>query len=290
MTSKSKTEVAQDKPEAAAQGGPSVTTSIVEPSAGSYWRPGKVRFSDLKVDPSVQREVVDNEVLSIATDFDPRALGFLTVSVRSTGDKVLLDGLQRKTAAEMVDYDGAVDAILHYNLTKEEEAALFRRLNNRTGVSSIASYKVAITERVPEALAVDSVLREFGIDVGSRGGAFQAVKRALRIVSNPDGINDLRFAFAVAAHCWRSDRATQRLDGLIIEALAMIHRRDGALIEVEALMDRLSKRPNGQAGILGEAKTRQGFRGGRLPGNVADVIVAEYNVRRTKNRLPDWQR
>ena len=257
----------------------------------AYAKPGKLKFSETEVDPSVQREVVKPEVDAIAADFDREALGFISVSVRSTGQNILLDGLQRKTAASMVDFDEPVDCIFHYNLTRSQEAALFRRLNFRSNVSSIAGYKVAITEGLPEALAVDAVLREFGIPIGSgRGGAFQAVRRALRIVSQPDGVDDLRFAFSVATFAFVSGTNVQPLDGVIIEALAMIHRRYKDAINIDDLKARLASRSNGQPGIMGEARTRKGIRGGKLPVAVVDVILAEYNLRRTKSRLPEWAR
>lgn len=276
---------------------PVIKTSVSNPAsvqaAGvAHAKPGKIRFSQTEVDPSVQREVVNQEVDAIAADFDPNALGFISVSVRPTGQNILLDGLQRKTAASMVDYDEPVDCIFHYGLSRAQEAALFRRLNFRSNVSSIAGYKVAITEGLPEALAVDSVLREFGIPIGGGkgGGAFQAVRRALRIVSLPDGVDDLRFAFSVATFAFVSGTNVQPLDGVIIEALAMIHRRYKDAINIDDLKARLASRPNGQPGIMGEARTRKGIRGGRLPVAVVDVILAEYNLRRTKSRLPEWAR
>lgn len=253
-----------------------------------------IRFSQTIVDASIQRGVVEREVNKIASDFNPSALHFITISVRDDGSYVLVDGQQRKTAALVVGYDEPVNAIFYYNLPREAEAALFRQLNDRTSVNAVDSFRVAVVEGLPEAVAVYTVFKDYGIGVkGLVPGKiqFQGVKSALRIVGLPDGINDLRWAFDMAVYAWGSTEIPY-YDCRVIEALAIIkshYRTIGVEIDSEALRKKLAGYKGAQAGLVGNAKTVQMIRRGRLARRIADVIVGIYNQNRTgkASELPE---
>lgn len=254
-----------------------------------YYTIGKIKFSQTKIDPRVQREVNTIEANAIGAEFDKTVLGTITVSVRANGDNVLLDGLQRKSGAEIANFDDPVDCIFHYNLTLEQEAEKFRRLNYRTSVNSVAAFKVAVTEGIPEALAVQDILSKFGITIGGKGN-FQAVKTALRIVTTPGGAEDLRWALNMVIDAWDLARSGRHIDGKMVEALALMHHRYKGQIDTASLRDRLAARRGGQPGLMGEARTRQPRRGGKLVIALIDALVDEYNFKRPKNKLPEWPR
>jgi len=248
---------------------------------------GEVRFSQVIIDPSVQRPINEAQVADIAKDFNPDALGTVTVSVRENGDWVLLDGQQRLNGAELAQYDGAVNCNFYKGLSRQQEAALFRRLNTRRPVSAPALFRVAVTEGEPQAVQIDQLLNVLGIRVGGTGG-FNAISVARRVASWENGMVHLRWALDVCANVWGVEG--KHLDGRIIEGLALLHHRDGAAIDVEILRAKLAGRKAGIPGILGEARTVQGLRGGRLVIAVVEVLIGTYNAHMRKNALPLWER
>lgn len=256
---------------------------------------GNVRFTDVIVDLSVQRERVDSEVNAIAGDFNPHALGTVTVSVRSDGAKVLLDGQQRLTAATMADYNEPVRAILHYGLTREEEAVLFRQLNFRRSVGPVALFNAAVTEGNRRAVAIKRLLDEYGIEV-KPGSGLGAIKTVQRIAEWPNGVASLRWAIDMMITTWGSSEHSASynkiLDGRIMEGLAMLHaRNNGADIDTQALRRKLAELRNGIHEIIGRARSIHSIRGGRMPVNVADVLVGIHNngIRKEENKIAEFR-
>lgn len=254
---------------------------------------GTVKFSEVKIDPRVQRPKDEGWQARIAADFDPDALGTVTISVRRNGDQIVLDGQQRMGAAEIVGYDGEVMANFYRGLSLKQEAALFRRLNFKKNVPVINKFLVSLNEGNPQSLAIKALLDALGIEVVGTGG-FTAIGTAQRIAGWDDkGIIDLRWALGVMVQVWGPEG--RNLDGRIIEALALWHHRDGdtetgGLINTAMLCRKLAGRGMGQPGILGEARTWKTVQGGRLVVNLADVLIGTYNVKLSKNELPQWQR
>lgn len=249
---------------------------------------GQVKFSELIIDPSVQRDKEKGEINAIAGDFEPSALHVVTVSVRSNGDKVLIDGQQRLNAAAVAGYEEPVRALFHYNLTHKQEAALFRRLNFRRSVGATALFNAAITEGDANAIAINDLLVAYGTHAGY--GGYSAIAAARRIVSYPNGLFSFRWALDVVSQVWGIE--SKHLDGRMIEALALLHNRYGDKIDTDSLRNKLAGTKGGIHGILGNAKTVQQLRRGRLPINVADVIIGIYNqwIKKEENKLPEWQR
>jgi len=184
------------------------------------------------IDPSVQRPINEAQVAAIAADFNPDALGTVTVSIRDNDDWVLLDGQQRLNGAELAQYEGTVNCNFYRGLSRQQEAALFRRLNTRRPVAAPALFKVAVTEGEPQAVQINDLLNVLGIRVGGTGG-FNAISVARRVASWENGMIDLRWALDVCANVWGVEG--KHLDGRIIEGLALLHHRDGAAIDVEIL-------------------------------------------------------
>ena len=248
---------------------------------------GTVVWSDLIIDPSIQRGQEWSEINAIAGDFNADALGTLTVSVRTNGDKVLLDGQQRMNAAQIAGHTEPVSASLHYGLTHKEEAALFRRLNYKRSVGAAHLFRVACTEGVPQALATRDVLNKYGITIGGPGG-FNAIAAARRIVEAPGGLRAFEWALDIVNQVWGA--SGKHLDGRIIEGLALWYGRDFDDIDIDSLRQKLAVRKGGLHGVIGDAKTVQSLRKGKLVTAVVEVLLAEYNKGRKKSMLPDWQR
>lgn len=248
---------------------------------------GWVKFSEVEIDPRVQRPVNEGQANAIAADLNVDALGTVTVSVRRNGKKILLDGQQRMTGAERAGYDGEVNCNFYHGLTVEEEAKLFRQLNARKNVSAPALFRVAVTEGDPQALAINDLFKALNITVGGQGG-FQAIAAARRIAEWPEGIGDLQWALDVCANTWGVEG--KDLDGRVIEGLALLHHRDGVLIDTALLRRKLGGQPGGVSTLIGKARLLQSLRKGRLPVAMAEAIITIYNVKMSTNALPEWER
>ena len=248
---------------------------------------GWVKFSEVEIDPRVQRPINEGQANAIAADLNVDALGTVTVSIRADGRKILLDGQQRMNGAQRAGYDEEVNCNFYRGLTLEEEAKLFRQLNARKNVSAGALFKVAVTEGDPQALAINDLLKALDITVGGHGG-FNAIASALRISEWPNGIPDLRWALDVVANTWGVEG--KHLDGRVLEGLALLHHRDGALIDTAMLRRKLGGEPGGIATLIGKARLLQQLRKGRLPIAMAEAIITIYNVKLSANALPEWKR
>lgn len=239
-----------------------------------------------KFDPRLQRTYMPKKAADIARDFDADALGVITLSEHADGERIGLDGQHRVRAGELVDFDGYV-AKVYRNLTEEQEARLFRQLNNTSKVGTLELYRIALIEKRPEELRLQKIAEHHGlVTVAGRENSFTAVKTALRILERKDGEEHLNWAFRVATKAWGI--SPESVHGLIIEGLAMVKARYKTL-ETESFIKKLAARPGRAPGVLGDARTLQRSLGGAVKVNVADVLVSTYNHGLRKYKLADWR-
>ena len=249
---------------------------------------GTVLFSEVLIDDSIQRGKQPGEINAIAGDFNPVALGVVHVSVRPNADKALIDGQQRMNGAVAAGWNEPVRCLYYFGMTRQQEAILFRQLNFRRSVSAMDLFKAAVTEGDERAVAISDLLARYEVKVQS--GGFAAIKTALRICSWPAGLRSFAWAFDLVAQTWGTN--SDNMDGKVIEALSMLHYRYGDLIDPDALRKKLTSHRGGLNGIIGDGRTLQTMRKGRLPVAIVEVIIGIYNqhIRKEENKLPEWQR
>jgi len=113
-----------------------------------------IPVADLKIDKRYQRrEVSETNTLSIARDFSWNAFGTLVVMEREGGEKYVVDGQQRLSAAIRRGDISAVPCLVFKSSGPEEEAQVFLKLNcNRKYVTSHAKFNAgAMAGQYPEA-------------------------------------------------------------------------------------------------------------------------------------------
>lgn len=254
----------------------------------------KVTFEELSfaqtiVDPSCQRPRDERKIKKMVDEFEPEALGQITVSRRIKDDgtvvNVVLDGQHRGIVTELAGWSGRLRAKVYHGLTRIEEARLFRLLNNTSKVGRIALFNVAVTEEDPVCVAINKILHEQGLKA-SYGGGFAAIATAEKICRRPDGVEAFRWALKMCVNVWGTKSSA--LDGRIIEALAMLRIRYGTMIDTEAFRKKLDGIGGGIADIIGRARTFQQVEGGQIQTNIAKVMVTEYNKYIKKHKLPEW--
>lgn len=261
---------------------------------------GWVNLGDLVVDPLIQRPLNVAEVNNIAKNFNPAAMGTLTISARidSIGNEILVvvDGQQRRAGAlkaedrwEELRFSGKVRADVHYGLTPKDEAKLFRMLNYRKAVQPIHLFKTALVEEDKDALAVKKILDELDIPFGTAKG-YSGAKSSVRLVARRNGVTTLRWALAQVQKIYDAEGKGGCYDAAVVEAFYWLYDHHGVRIDEDNLYAKLSRAGGGTDDLIGHAKTIKSMRGGRIGVNLIRAIIARYNhdKRSARTKLPDW--
>ena len=297
------------KPEAAAAGLVVVTEDSPQPDIagfkpeGSGYRRefGWALLTDMVIDPRIQRPLNAAEVNNIAKNFDPAALGTVTLSARvdnATGATILtvIDGQQRRAGAlkaedkwEALDFHGRVRVDVHYGLTPADEARLFRLLNFRRAVQPIQLFKTALIEGDPDTIAVQRILDKLGIPFGTPRG-FSGARASVRLVSRRNGETTLEWALRMVQRIYDEEGKGGCYDAQVVEAFYWLYDQYGIRIDEDNLYHKLSRLENGVSGLIGHARTIKSVRAGKIGVNLIRAILVRYNagLRSAKTKLPDW--
>lgn len=249
--------------------------------------------NQLTIDPRVQRLRDPRKVQKIADNFDPAAVGTITVSQRDNGQRVILNGQHRCAGADQSGYTGKIHCEVHHGLSVEDEAHYFLALNDQTMPSLLAKFLVRITEGDAVALDIEAILASHGwkIAPGSSDACFAAVgaiERVYRTASKtlPDGEHaDLTDAVVWAVtSAWGHD--VRAVNGYILEGLAKLFGRFGDAVNRPKLVKEMQSLT--PATLIGTARTLQAGQGGTIPAAVAKVLVGKHNNRLRTNLLPEW--
>ena len=254
----------------------------------------EVNINDLTFDLRVQRVegLVEGHVLQMAENFNPAALGTITVSSRGDGTMVILDGRHRVEAARLADYKGLMPAMVYYGLTLEEEAEMFLKLNDFKTPSTIAKFLVRVTQGDPEAVEINRILEDAGWKVmpgGMRGyfaavASIQRVYRGLRPLAKGRHPEQVERTIFIITSAW--GHSVSGVHQTIVMGIGAILARYGDDLDGARLSMELSKfRPHV---LVGDAQTLKKLQGGQVSAAMARVMVGHYNRRLRENRLPDW--
>ena len=273
---------------------------INPPKVVSLDKPSKLvelHAREFSMDLKVQREVDMNRVEQMAAKFQPHALGIITASRRADGHTYCLDGGHRISAARMANYDGLIATRLFTDLTLSEEAELFLTLNRSRPIMPIDRFKVRLTMEEPVAVAINDVLKRYGLHVewanNASLGTISAISTLEKIYFGacvrdkgeyPDLVDKVIKALK-RAYGENADRTTYSRG--VLEGMGLFVATFGHKID----WDRLNYVLEGtsprqfvvQARTLRDAKAR----GGGLGKAAAEVLHQMYN-HRYKEKLPDF--
>ncbi|HZI72627.1 MAG TPA: hypothetical protein VFD73_01100, partial [Gemmatimonadales bacterium] len=236
-------------------------------------RYGMVSFDDVIVDPAVQRPEQPGEIAAIVRDYNPLALGTVTISRRvvpaigpgvvcalcgQDGSKehvemVLIDGQQRRRASQIVGYSGQVHADVHDGLTPADEATLFRQLNFRKAISPVVLFRNALREGNANALAVQAILDGLKIPFGTAKG-YMAAKGAVALVQRKNGVTNLEWALRQVQRLY--DRGQGGVyEGAVVEAFFLLYERYGNRIDEKRLFEQLASDEGTTAALVEFARS-----------------------------------
>lgn len=243
--------------------------------------------SILIVDVDVQRRLDLRRVARMVADFQPHALGTITVSRRADGSYHIIDGQHRvMTAREARGDSFQISSRVFDGLSLHQEAELFRLLNETAKPSAFDGFRVRVIEGEHVAVHVTDMLKRHGfmLNRGTQDGAFSAVTAAERIYRLDP--NALERALGSITHAW--GRTSSAVDSRIVDGIGHVWHRYGDAIDGESLAMKLARSGNPDT-LVGNARTLAKALSASVTGAMAELVVNIYNKGRTTRALPPWR-
>jgi hypothetical protein len=225
----------------------------------------------------------------MVANMDLDAIGSLCLSLRSDGSYACIDGQHR---VEMLRAYGGfetteVQSEVYKGLTVAEEAAMFRLRNNRIPVSRLGLYHARLAEKDPGALGIQKILSNLGwkVSIGKGDGIVRAIETIEAIYAKDPGA--LAKVITTITKAWGNNSAGGQRG--IIAGLGLIYLRYGDQIDVNNFAERLASMPGGPDTLAGRARGLRDHYRSSLPQAMAELLVGEYNKRRTTTALAPWR-
>ncbi len=244
--------------------------------------------SALIVDPNVQRSVDRNRVAKMADDLDLSAVGVITVSHRGNGSYHVIDGQHRVEAVRLAGGESEnVTCRIFDGLSIEDEARMFRLLNNTTKLQTMDRFKVRVVEGDPMAVEIHGLLAKHGWKVsgGANDGHFGAVAAVERVYQRDSAAVERMIATITRAY----GHSSEGMHFAIVEAVGSIYARYGETVDDSGLADRMARYHGGPARLIGDARGLAATYRFSLATAVADILVERYNVSRRTKALAPWR-
>jgi hypothetical protein len=251
----------------------------------------------LIVDTTVQRDYTDRgRVDEIAAKFNPDALGVLIVSDRGNGTIHIIDGAHRRAAAiAAIGEDAKLECKVYYELSRAEEAAMFRALNFSRTVSALDKFRVRVVEGDHTAVALLRVLTRNGwkTQLARTSASFNAVVSLEEVYKGgrkgeEENLGAVETLISLLTSAYGHDPDGMRRE--IISGVGALLLRHGGRVDLQKLTTELSAYSGGPLALLGAARGLQKHRKGKVSDSMAEVVTNLVNKgRRGSGRLPDWR-
>ena len=239
---------------------------------------------DLIVDERVQRKegVSETRVTKMVQHFNPDALGVLTISEREGGIYAVIDGAHRVTTCRRVGHTSPLPTKIHRGLTLQDEATLFRLLNDFKAPTAVSRFLVRVVEGEPVATDISAILVAHGLEVTLQPratGTVSAVAACERVYTSGAGVlkpghypNVFDPTIYVLTEAWR-DRSGSTHGNLIEGVGQIIARIPG--IDTARLIDKMKDMEPATAMHMGSGLQKS--QGGKISAAIAKVLIGQYN-------------
>lgn len=223
---------------------PMITFSkAIEPTnsfASKHSLSSMVKVSDILIDYSYQRTQNKAKVAKIARNFNYNALGVVIVSIRESGEMFVLDGGHRIAAMNLIGKsEECVDALVYFDLTIEQEAAMFVALNeDRTKPKRADIFDAKVLSGDDSMNEIDKILSSMGLKISATpvNNSVRAVSGVIDIYTNA-GPEILRRVLNVTVESF--GRNSSVFNKMFMTSLAIVYHHFGDDIDDERLIERL---------------------------------------------------
>lgn len=249
----------------------------------------KHRPVEFTSDLRVQRPLDNRRVESMAADFLPFAVGIPVASWRSEEELVLLDGQHRNAMLCRVGQENRLWTYdVYRGLSLQEEATLFRFLNNTKRLGALELFNAAVTAEDPHAVAIAKLAKGAGFTIRAGSGAcLTAIGSFARLYDKDDG-RTAKLTLALAVSLWGRDH--DAVHGVVLDGLGRMLFRYGAGVNVDRLIRKMKHDGSDPLTLIGRSRTYAKTAGVKVPDAFATIMVNIYNKGPGKatDQLPPW--
>lgn len=256
-----------------------------------------VAIAELNIDPEAQRKLSRAWVDKHAPEFDVEQLGYIVVNRRggAGGTMFVVDGYHRVELMRAVGWgDQRIHAEVFEGMNQAQEARLFIARNDRRSVRRYDIFRIGVTGRDPDALAICKVVQDFGLVISDNSSdghivAVDALERLYEgagIASKREGLTALKHTLNTVTQAW--GRQGTALHGTVLLGIGLVQLRYSKEIDQKDLIKKLGPFPGGGSGLLGRARTMKELNGKNIYHCIAALVVDQYNKGRRETRLDPW--
>lgn len=264
---------------------PTPTNGKVQRAARLEWH----QLSDLHPSPVAQRQKLNQaRVDHIAASLDLEQIGTPTVN-RRNGHTYIIDGWHRVEALRQFGFEDTdkVQCWTYTDLTEEQEAERFLKLNDTLTVDAMSKFRVAVNAGRDVECDIDRIVRACGLVVTRDhiDGGIGAVGTLIRVYN--------RSGAAVLSRTLRMIRdayGTPGFDAAILDGIGLLCGRYDGELEDQVAIAKLSKTHGGPTALLGKAEMLRRSTGQPKNQCVAASAVEVINAGRGGRKLPAWWR
>jgi len=239
----------------------------------------KLPVKKLKTAKSYQRQMNQAMVKKIVKGFVEDAFGVLVVGIRKDGSHWVVDGQTRLAAAKQLGMT-SVPCVWFKSSGQEQEAKMFRLVNNHRAVTRLQRTHAMLAEGQPDIVKMNRTIKKCGMQIGFTGTAGYGIIRSIAPVQAMSGEDYLERALTVIGESW--DGQDEAVSASILSGFQVFYHKYGEAIDDTRLTQMLSKTTASKIRINGDARRMDG--GGRGPA-VCEAIRAVYNRNLKSGRL-----
>lgn len=264
------------------------TSKSTSHKAGREARLGWVPLGLTRVPTMAQRELKQGRVDHIAANMDLEQIGIPTVNKRG-GHYYVIDGQHRVEAYKQWIGEGwenqQIQCQVYENLTEEEEAETFLKLNDVLSVQAFDKFRIGLNANRVEETEIAAIVHKAGLTISQSNaeGSIGAVG-TLRRVYRREGHASLSRALGIIRDAYGSPG----LEAPVIDGLGLLCGRYNGELNVESAVLRLKSAQGGLAGLMNRAYFNKNQTGQPLNQCVAAAAVELINRGKGGKKLPSW--
>lgn len=248
-----------------------------------------VVLGDMGVSDMAQRKLRQAWVDYLVSVFDPEAMRPPVVSHRG-GRYYIVDG-QHSVAALKVwlgrDWEHQkVECWVHKNLTEQQEAEMFLKLNDVRQVAAFDKFRTGIAANRKAETEISRALHELGLAISrnTNPGTISCVS-TLRKIYERSSVDVVKRAVRIVQRAY-GDTA---FDAPIVDGIAHLCQRYNGVLNEDDAVKRLGEVRAGARGLLNHAEKLKLRTGSSRASCVAAAAVDVINQGKLgRARLPDW--
>lgn len=224
----------------------------------------------VKVDHSYGRPLSEPHVARLVKTWNPDLVGIITISARSNGTQICVDGQHRVHAAREVGAKSLPARLVEFE-SVEEEAEFFLGLNTMKAPRAIDRFKARLRAKDEDTVAIAKILKSYNISVAAHSGV--GVLSSVTTVENLYSGGNLERTLEHITKAWPQAKQS-RNDSVVLRAFQTLYSHHPG-VDDERLRQIL--RTTALGSWVRQAKESAATFGGFAARSLANLWIAAYN-------------